>query len=171
MRKQAEDITGRIFGRLTVLKPTEERSGHALKWLCRCSCGKVVSISASALKYGDTNSCGCLASEVHKEVFGIAMKARQNYYVDGTDIMQLSRSPSAANTSGVRGVSWDKSVRTWKAYITFKGHRYFLGSSTDFETVVAYRREAEKRIHGKFLEWYCPTHPDKNAKKRTGGNA
>jgi hypothetical protein len=34
------DLTGRSFGRLTVLQPTPERRGSSVVWECRCVCGR-----------------------------------------------------------------------------------------------------------------------------------
>lgn len=85
-------------------------------------------------------------------------------YVDGTDVKKLMQAPSAANTSGTVGVTYDKSVRMWKAYIQFKGRRYYLGSSVDKAVAVSLRKSAEKRIHGDFLDWYYSEHPERNPK-------
>ena len=64
-----KDITGQRFGRLVVIglgsKPAGRTSAH---WLCVCDCGGAPkrSISASDLKRGKVNSCGCLKSEIMK---------------------------------------------------------------------------------------------------------
>lgn len=59
----AVDITGKHFGRLTVIR----RHGHAndgrWRWLCRCTCGKDTLATVTKLKSGHTKSCGCLISE------------------------------------------------------------------------------------------------------------
>lgn len=59
------DITGRVFGRLTVLsfKGIAE-SGHA-QWLCRCSCGEQTVLAGYILrrKTAPQRSCGCLLTE------------------------------------------------------------------------------------------------------------
>ena len=58
------DITGERFGRLTALR----RDGVGLcwkaKWICRCDCGRQVSVFKCNLVRGNTRSCGCLRSEV-----------------------------------------------------------------------------------------------------------
>lgn len=61
----AEDMVGRKFGRLTVLRKdgeTKERK-HRVKWLCRCDCGVTTSVYTSNLLKGITKSCGCLFKE------------------------------------------------------------------------------------------------------------
>ena len=60
-----EDLTGKQFGRLTVirrLKP-EEITTRQYNWLCKCTCGAEVKASANKLKTGHTRSCGCLKNE------------------------------------------------------------------------------------------------------------
>lgn len=157
-----KDETGQRFGRLTVLARTEEKSGNTYIYKCRCDCGNVCEVSGANLRNGKTKSCGCLASEAHRKVLqddGKARAVRNDYYVDGTDVMALCRGTQKNNTSGYRGVCWDDSVRIWKSYIGFQGKRYYLGSSIDFDTAVGIRKEAEKKLHGEFLDWYAETYP------------
>jgi len=54
-----EDLSGRIFGRLTVVN----YAGN-YKWNCKCSCGNVKQIRGGDLKAGKTRSCGCLQKEI-----------------------------------------------------------------------------------------------------------
>lgn len=56
------DLTGRRFGRLTVIR-RESEIGQKVRWLCRCDCGNEKVIAAYALTSGNTKSCGCLQSE------------------------------------------------------------------------------------------------------------
>lgn len=57
------DVTGKVFGRLTVLRRSEMKVEGAVKWLCRCECGKEVLIRGASLRSGNTSSCGCLLAE------------------------------------------------------------------------------------------------------------
>ncbi len=54
-----EDLTGQVFGELTVLRRAEEKKNNHLCWVCRCICGKECVVAASRLKNGHTKSCGC----------------------------------------------------------------------------------------------------------------
>lgn len=57
---------------------------------------------------------------------------------------------NAANTSGYRGVSWDKTRQRWHAYIKHHGRRTTLGFFTSVEAAAeAYARASEK-LHGEF---------------------
>jgi hypothetical protein len=55
------DLTGKKFGRLTVLRRVESRNGQS-RWLCRCSCTDATEVIAYAgnLRRGSARSCGCL---------------------------------------------------------------------------------------------------------------
>lgn len=61
-----EDITGKRFGRLTVIKfiPQEERKARQYDWWCKCDCGNEIKANASKLKTGAQQSCGCLKAEM-----------------------------------------------------------------------------------------------------------
>lgn len=59
---QIEDLTGRKFGRLTVVEYAGSDNGHGSKWKCICDCGSTKVIRAKNLK-GGVHSCGCLNLE------------------------------------------------------------------------------------------------------------
>lgn len=56
------DLTGQVFGRLTVIKRAENR-GKIVYWLCRCECGNEVEVRGNHLKDGKIKSCGCWRKE------------------------------------------------------------------------------------------------------------
>lgn len=62
------DLTGKRFGRLTVIKPEENNTKKNAMFLCRCDCGKEISVQSVHLTSGHTKSCGCLKREVAKEM-------------------------------------------------------------------------------------------------------
>ena len=61
-----EDLTGKRFGRLTVLYFMEQkdRSARQFNWMCKCECGNMKKASANKLKNGLLQSCGCLKKEM-----------------------------------------------------------------------------------------------------------
>jgi len=56
------DLTGQQFGRWTVLGNPFLR-GKLRYWQCACACGSLRAISASELRSGHSQSCGCLREE------------------------------------------------------------------------------------------------------------
>jgi hypothetical protein len=57
------DLTGRVFGRWTVLG-FSSRIRRQAHWLCRCACGVEREVSGQNLHCGGSVSCGCFADEV-----------------------------------------------------------------------------------------------------------
>lgn len=61
-----KDISGQRFGKLIALYIDEEKSKERKKiyWWCKCDCnGPLKSILGSALRCGNTKSCGCVQKE------------------------------------------------------------------------------------------------------------
>ena len=52
------DLTGKRFGRLTVIHRAESIKGQTI-WHCRCDCGNEKDVHAANLIKGSTKSCGC----------------------------------------------------------------------------------------------------------------
>lgn len=57
------DLTGKIFGRLTVIK---RHFSERIKtyWECKCECGNISLSSTNDLRCGDKKSCGCLRKDL-----------------------------------------------------------------------------------------------------------
>ena len=70
MVKIKEDLTGKKFFRLTVVRQTEDyispNGKHLARWICKCDCGNPndVIVIGTDLKKGHTTSCGCLKLEL-----------------------------------------------------------------------------------------------------------
>lgn len=58
--RQKEDLTGKKFGKLTVIEKIKNEKD---KWLCKCDCGKEKITKYNYLIKGITKSCGCLKKE------------------------------------------------------------------------------------------------------------
>lgn len=57
--KQKQDLIGKRFGKLVVLKKSENRRrGHYL-WVCQCDCGNICEKPTGELNAGTATSCGC----------------------------------------------------------------------------------------------------------------
>lgn len=64
------DLTGRKFGRLTVVSRANPDKRGLARWNCDCDCGNKKVIIGNLLRSGETRSCGCLhrerTSETHR---------------------------------------------------------------------------------------------------------
>ncbi len=61
------DLTGQVFGRLTVIELAGMNKHRQSIWLCKCCCGVNKIIPSHDLRQGAINSCGCLHSERAKK--------------------------------------------------------------------------------------------------------
>lgn len=60
------DITGKIYGKLTVICFIETRKRKA-HWKCNCECGKTIIVKSNSLNNGSTKSCGCKYKEANSK--------------------------------------------------------------------------------------------------------
>lgn len=61
---KAKDLSGMKYGKWTVIEKSKEKQNGSTMWLCRCECGTEKLIRHSSLTSGNSQSCGCLHSEI-----------------------------------------------------------------------------------------------------------
>jgi len=152
--KKSPDLTGQVFGRLTVLGRSDKRVSRGQRtvptWRCRCECGAIVNKATDILTNDDVSMCSDCAKK-----YSAAIARQFAGFVGGTQVTKLrDMSPNAANTSGVRGVYYEKKTKTWRARLKFKGKIMSFGSYSRFEDAVSARKAAEEEYFGEFLEEY-----------------
>ena len=150
--KKSPDLTGKVFGRLTVIGRSEKRNPRGKRttpmWECRCECGNITYKATDTLTNPDESMCqecqGIYAAETARKSAG---------FIGGTQITKLrNMEPTAANSSGCRGVYLEKKTGKWRARLKFKGKIMNFGSYAKFEDAVAARKAAEEEYFGAFLE-------------------
>jgi hypothetical protein len=153
---KSSDLTDKKFGRLTAKYPTQNKASNgSIIWFCKCECGNTVLVSAADLMRGRVRSCGCLKREINSKVGKSSGKnIKDNYCINGTNINNLTAKISKNNTSGIKGVTWDKSRKRWVAQIEFQGKHYYLGRFTNKEDARKARESAEKELFGNILKKY-----------------
>ena len=82
MGRPAIDLTGKKFGRLTVLgrdmtRGQEPNTHKSAYWKCLCDCGNEKSVRSDKLRNGQIQSCGCLSKEVRSELFLIDLSGQR----------------------------------------------------------------------------------------------
>lgn len=142
------DLTNRKYGRLKVLS-FHSRENNKTLWNCVCECGNYKIIDGHFLKNGAIVSCGCKNDE-NKQ----SLKFNRINYVEGTNISSISstRKVNKNNTSGYKGVSWNKEKNKWYAQIYFKGASYNLGYYDQINEAIKARKEGEKIYFSKIIK-------------------
>lgn len=158
-KAEAMDLTGRRFGKLFVLRRDVRKDGGNWYWICECDCGNRKSIrGTSLLMDGGTRSCGCVQREVASETGRrtVAENARKQIernmaYRTNFQVIE-SRNLPKNNTSGHKGLYWDKKREMWQAYIHIHRTRKFLGRYHDYEDAVKARELAEEKYFEPLIE-------------------
>lgn len=153
-----KDLAGQRFGRLVVVEYKDCKSKSA-RWLCVCDCGKETLVSRCDLLNGSTKSCGCLlvekCSKQLEKIRPITSKwHKENNWKEGTGLSRLTAKTPNNNTSGVKGVAWDKNRGLWIATIGFKSRLIYIGRYETIEEASKARQKAEKIYFTPILEKY-----------------
>lgn len=83
------DLTGKKFGKLTVLRKTENKKHSDCHWEVLCDCGNIVEVSTTCLLSGHTKSCGCLLKEINESRNGLSIK-KNDYIVFDTYVIMYT---------------------------------------------------------------------------------
>lgn len=103
---RAIDLTGQIFGRLTVIKKAPKKPlNRSARWMCVCSCGAKTVVRSDRLRSGGTKSCGCLSRDT-----AIRIHTTHGHASGG----KLSREYTA--WVNVKKRCTDQNTRHWKNY-------------------------------------------------------
>ena len=146
------DLVGKRFGTLTVLEYSDKRGSRGSRtvplWMCRCDCGEITYKATDTLNGRNHVMCAKCASK------NATNKMREAAgFVEGTQISRIKSSKlSSSNTSGAKGVYFEKRTQKWRARLKFKGKLMNFGSFDKFEDAVRAREEAEKLFFGEYLE-------------------
>ena len=141
-----KDLTGQKFGRLTVLEFAYTKNAKNY-WKCRCDCGNVCYVSTSQLTTGETVSCGCKNDENRASLPNL-----DRGLVDGTMKcgIKADRKLNRNNTSGVRGVHFDRERGLWAAQIMLQRKAYLLGRFKHKRDAIKARKAGEEKHFGKY---------------------
>ena len=83
--------------------------------------------------------------------------ARENAgFVEGTQLSKIKNmTVPSTNTSGARGVYFDKRSNKWRARLKYKGKLMNFGTFDKFEDAVTARKKAEEEYFGSVLAEYA----------------
>lgn len=112
--KPLEDLAGRRYGRLTVVRRLPNVTRGNTIWLCKCDCGGESITQSGALKRGITSSCGCLQRQVATTH---GMEGSRTYNI-WAKMKQRCANPDDKGYPdyGGRGISY---CQEWESFETF----------------------------------------------------
>lgn len=122
--RQAKDITGQTFGKLTTLGPIGKSPDNHILWLCQCECGQTTVAYSHSLRCGNTRSCGCLVADFNKRVRTTHGMADTAIYSIWRNIVERCTNPKnrAYHDYGGRGINihneWRQDVHVFHDYVS-----------------------------------------------------
>jgi len=150
-----KNIVGQRYGRLVVLKRSDQYvliSGRTRKclWECRCDCGEIVYRLSEKLRQG--KNCACKTCMGKAAASAMADGAG---FVDGTQLSKIRSTKACSNnSSGVRGVFFNRRSGKWRASLKFQGQDHYLGEYVNIEDAIKARHRAEEIYFAPLLEKY-----------------
>lgn len=153
-----DEINGEQYGHLTVTNAFRKKS--KLYAVCKCSCRKEFVVLAK--NFPKVKSCGCAQTRARKKNIQKAQKTFLNGCVENSSVYCIKpKKMLNNNTSGVRGITYDRTAQKWQAQIVFKRKTYKLGRYIDKEDAIKARKMAEEAMFGSFLKWFQDTYSDR----------
>ena len=147
--KNYNDLTGKKFGKLIVLKDSKERtkSGNVI-WECQCSCGNITKVAGTHLLCGDTISCGCIVSQGETIIKSILQTNQISY--------QSQKSfDSCINPKTGAKLFFDFYLPDYNCCIEYDGEQHFRPRKTGYFT---FKEVEEIQYRDKIKENYCKKH-------------
>lgn len=120
-----DDLSGRKFGRLTVVRFDSVRNKSHSMWLCDCDCGKTAIVSKVHLVSGRQKSCGCLrreASRIRKSTHGMYNSPTYNSWANMIQRCTNKNSHKYPDYGG-RGITFDSSWIRFESFLEDMGER------------------------------------------------
>ena len=152
-----EDLSGQKFHRISVLHESIPKTSP-IKYECLCDCGARLTVRGTALKSGNTKSCGCLQRELVQLRATSHGESNTTLYKIFTSMRARCNTPSASAYSeyGAKGISvcsdWD-SFEVFKEWASSNGYKE--GLSID-------RKESNKGYFPENCRWVSRTIQSRN---------
>ncbi|MDT6278115.1 hypothetical protein NNL50_11280, partial [Enterococcus faecium] len=107
-----DNLTGRRFGKLTVIGLSAKKAGRKSYWVCQCDCGNKHLVRSDSLKSGNVQSCGCLKKEqdslnLRRTTHGDTVGGENRLHVTWQGMKQRTTNPNNTrfNRYGGRGIT------------------------------------------------------------------
>ena len=149
-KQRCIDLTGCVFGRLTVIEKSDKYNYEGrnnrprVQWRCRCECGKEILVTGKSLRSGNTQSCGCLNRDINAERLSKQQKQYNKYKIH-KDYVELYTSKSESFYVDVEDFEYIKDIcwyRNKENYIlgkhngtTVRLHNYIMSRYNKIDNI------------------------------------
>ena len=124
------DLTGKRYGRLTVLHEAINSIKKGVVWMCKCECGALKEISPYELKIGKTISCGCYRNDIIKRNMTThGLSSNKSTYTVWRKMKErcLKESCPSFKNYGGRGIKicddWIKDFKSFHSWCLLSGYK------------------------------------------------
>lgn len=144
--KQLNDLTGKTFGQLTVLRYAGSKRKRS-QWLCKCTCGKEVVVTQMELIHGDTLSCGCLKSSFGEQIIENILKENNFNYKKEFVFSDLVSENNLPLRFDFAILNSDNSIQ---CLIEYDGEQHFLNKTDKIWTDTLQKRQQRDKIKNQY---------------------
>ena len=146
-QKTAKDISGKRYGKLIAVEPTEKRYGNgSVVWKCRCDCGNIVYISVNSLEGNKQKSCGCSHGDIQSFGEKLIEKILNRNNINFKKEYSFN---SCINPKTNRKLRFDFYLTDFNCCIEYDGKQHYI------ETAFCKESLDERRIKDKIKNQYC----------------
>ena len=127
--RQVTDLSGKKFGRLTVLSRAENSKSGSVRWNCLCECGGKATVHGVSLRAGRTQSCGCYQKEQTGNANRTHGETDRRLYTEWAAMKARCYNPrnKRYDRYGGRGIAicdeWRESYETFRNWALANGYR------------------------------------------------
>ena len=118
-----KDLTGRVFGKLTVLSMAGRTKANAVTWNAHCECGSTRVVVGGNLTSGITKSCGCSRNGSGVRTHG---RSKSRIYYAWASMITRCHNPHAKKYKdyGARGIAvCERWRQSFAAFLEDMGER------------------------------------------------
>jgi hypothetical protein len=155
------DLSGRVFGKLTVLEERLPRT-RPKKWFCQCECGKIKAINHGNLVSGSTKSCGCFKKAFISEAITTHGGRNTSLYRVFSSMHTRCSNPKSQNYQyyGGKGI---QVCPEWTSFAPFQEWANKAGYSPD---LTLDRKYSNKDYSPENCRWVTSTIQNRNREKQ-----
>ena len=153
LNRQNRKLTaGEKRGSVTAVSPLRLDGNGRTVWRWHCDCGNTFEKTSGPWWSGPNPMCPeCNRKSRHRKAVNMLEKT-ERYEPTGAALGMAEDIRNGElvrnNTSGIRGVSWNRALKMWVAYIQVNHQRKVIGYFKDKEEAGRARAEAVKEIYG-----------------------